>query len=229
MIIYNLRGLRNIFGVGLIFLNWLVGYYDMSSVVVSNDNGVRNSPILTYEVDYDTEYVYNYDLVYGETKVVQTGVKGMAIGSESNISIKPVNEVIEVGRSKTRVYYGSTTGYGADCVGCSGTVACSAPGDKDHNLYRNGIYYNDSEYGSVRIVAADNSLFSCGTIIKIDNKIMEPFMAIVMDTGSAMRNAYKNNNILIDIAFMNESDKGTSDATNKNNDVRFSVYRNGWE
>ena len=64
--------------------------------------------------------------------------------------------------------------------------------------------------------------------IEIDNGIMDPFMAIVLDTGGAMRSAWSNGNILIDIAFPSEYSNGVNDATNKSGNVKFKVYRNGW-
>ena len=57
---------------------------------------------------------------------------------------------------------------------------------------------------------------------------MDPFMAIVLDTGGAMRSAWSNGNILIDIAFPSEYSNGVNDATNKSGNVKFKVYRNGW-
>ena len=64
--------------------------------------------------------------------------------------------------------------------------------------------------------------------MKIDNGIMDPFFAIVLDTGGAMRNAWSNGNILIDIAFPYENSSGINNATNKSGNVKFMVYRNGW-
>ena len=50
-----------------------------------------------------------------------------------------------------------------------------------------------------------------------------------MDTGGAMRQAWRNDNqVLIDIAFSYESSNGIYNATNKSGDVEFKIYRNGW-
>lgn len=197
-------------------------------VIVSNDIYSNSSNISIVPISYDTDIVYNDDILYGQENVLVKGIEGYALEESGTVLIKPIDEVIEVGRGPSNISYGSTTGYGADCVGCSGTVSCSTKSGSSHNLIRNGIYYDDSDYGKVRIIAADNSLFSCGTIMEIDNGIMDPFMAIVMDTGSAMRNAWRNGDILIDIAFSYETSAGIHDATNKSGDVKFKVYRNGW-
>lgn len=198
------------------------------SIDVSSDNYSNSSNISIVPIAYGTDIVYRDDILYGNRNVVKEGVEGYALEESGTVLIEPINEVIEVGRGPIEISYGSTTGYGADCVGCSGNVACSTESGRTHNLIRDGIYYNDSKYGNVRIIAADNSKFSCGTVMEIDNGIIDPFMAIVMDTGSAMRNAWRNGNILIDIAFSYENSNGIHDATNRSGNVKFKVYRTGW-
>lgn len=200
-----------------------------SNIEVNNDSFLKTSNISLVPISYDTSIIYNDEMIYNEERIVSVGVDGYAIKETGEVLIKPVNEVIEVGRGPLSIVNGSTTGYGADCYGCSGTVACSTLEGKSHNLINDGIYYNDSKYGKVRIIAADNSLFKCGTIMEVDNGILDPFMAIVMDTGGAMRQAWRNDNkVLIDIAFSYESSNGIYNATNKSGDVEFKIYRNGW-
>ena len=194
---------------------------------VFNDSFVKTSNISIVPLAYNTDVIYNNDLLYGEERIAIKGVIGYALSDSNRVIVEPINEVKEIGRGPISISYGSTTGYGANCVGCSGNVACSTSYGT-HNLINNGVYYNDSKYGSVRIVAADNSKFPCGTIMSIDNGNMDPFMAIVMDTGSAMRNAWKNGNILIDIAFSYENSNGINYATDKSGNVKFEVYRTGW-
>lgn len=196
------------------------------TIIVSNDSINKTSNISIVPISYETEMRYSDDLLYGEERVLIDGTDGYALKSGAVI-VNPINKVVEIGRGPISISYGSTTGYGADCVGCSGNVACSTI-NGTHNLIRDGVYYNDSKYGNVRIIAADNSLYSCGTIIEIDNGIMDPFMAIVLDTGGAMRSAWSNGNILIDIAFPYEYSNGINNATNRSGNVKFKVYRNGW-
>ena len=197
------------------------------SMDVSNDSVSRTSNLSIVPISFDTETRYNDDLIYGEKRVISDGKIGYKLDGTDTVIVEPTNKVVEIGRGPISVSYGSTTGYGADCVGCSGNVACSTSYGT-HNLLRDGVYYNDSKYGNVRIIAADNSLYSCGTIMEIDNGVMDPFMAIVLDTGGAMRSAWSSGNILIDIAFPYEYSSGINDATNKSGDVKFKVYRNGW-
>ena len=196
------------------------------SVTVFNDSVNKTSNISIVPISYEIETRYSDNLLYGEEKVLIDGTDGYALESGAVI-VNPINKVVEIGRGPISISYGSTTGYGADCVGCSGNVACSTI-NGTHNLIRDGVYYNDSKYGNVRIIAADNSLYSCGTIIEIDNGIMDPFMAIVLDTGGAMRSAWSNGNILIDIAFPYEYSNGINNATNKSGNVKLKIYRYGW-
>lgn len=72
-------------------------------------------------------------------------------------------------------FTGKMSAYGPDCSGCSGKVGGG-------QVVTNGnIYYNDSYYGSVRIIAADRK-YPYGSIIRIKSSRAE-FLAIVMDRG----------------------------------------------
>lgn len=211
-------------GFILVIFTLLLGNSFRSFSVVVDDNSYSKTSNIDIEpVGFDTKIIYNDDVLYGVESVKSEGKVGYMLSDSKSIIVKPVSRVVEVGSGALSIKYGSTTGYGADCVGCSGNVSCGG-----HNLTRDGIFYSDSKYGSVRIVAADNSMFSCGTIMEIDNGIMDPFMAIVLDTGSAMRRAASNGNILIDIAFPYENSKSINSATNKSGNVKFKVYRYGW-
>lgn len=108
-----------------------------------------------------------------ETKS-ETTVKGKY---EPNLSVLKTVEVI-------KTYRGKITGYGPDCVGCSGNLGC-AP----HPNVKNGnIYFEDTSYGKIRILAADPSI-PCGSIIKVSNYpyITGDFYGIVLDRGSAIK------------------------------------------
>ena len=109
-------------------------------------------------------------------------------------------------------YVGTITGYGPNCVGCSGVTASGYD-------VRNTTTYMDSEYGEVRILAADRSieLYSIVRVSNIPN--MEPFIAIVLDRGG---NVGFGKGTLFDLLFADESQ-----ALHKTNDVTFEVLRNG--
>lgn len=220
--------MMNRFLVLCLLLGSLFGVtFSSSTIAIADDSFSKTSNISTVPVSYDTNFVYNDDVMFDQRRVITDGSSGYALEDSGMVIVEPIDEVIEVGRGAISISYGSTTGYGANCAGCSGNVACRTE-HGTHNLIRDGIYYNDSKYGNVRIIAADNSLFSCGTIIEVDNGIIDPFMAIVLDTGSAMRNAARSGSVLIDIAFSYENSSGIHDATNRSGNVKFKVYRNGW-
>lgn len=109
---------------------------------------------------------------------------------------------------------GNLTGYGANCYGCSGYTAAG------HNL-NESMYYNDNEFGTVRILAADPS-FPFYSIFRISNVPgMDDFIGIVLDRGG---NVGFNRGTLFDLAFINEKDPGIIGLTPN---VKFEMLRNG--
>lgn len=76
-------------------------------------------------------------------------------------------------------FVGKLVHYGPDCPMCSGRLGCNGQDARNGN-----IYYNDKEYGKVRIVAMSSSL-PCGSIIKInvDAYDSDGMYAIVLDRG----------------------------------------------
>ena len=130
-------------------------------------------------------------------------------------------------RTALETFTGSLTGYGPDCYGCGGRTSTG------YDL-RENIYYDDTEYGTIRIVAADK-YFPFYSIIRISNvQGMEPFIAIVLDrggnvgwyrnseTGEIMFNSQKGT--LFDLAFTTEKDPNI---LGKTNNVKFEVLRSG--
>lgn len=206
------------------------GMYNSVDTEIKNPD-VSYSTYAEREVlKYETVYEYDSRMPMNATKVIQEGVDGVVfVNHNDNTQIilrEPVTEVVKVGSGPEGEYTGKLTGYGPDCPGCSavGNVACLTREGTRHSLINDGIYYHDSEYGDVRILAAATSYFICGTIIKVENSFEEPFLAIVLDTGYDMRRAWQNNYVWFDLAFasqdgvLNKSSNGAS----------FSVQRWGW-
>ena len=109
---------------------------------------------------------------------------------------------------------GNLTGYGANCYGCSGYTAAG------HNL-NESMYYDDNEFGTVRILAADPS-FPFYSIFRISNVPgMDDFIGIVLDRGG---NVGFNRGTLFDLAFINEKDP---DIIGLTSNVKFEMLRNG--
>lgn len=81
-------------------------------------------------------------------------------------------------------FTGQMTAYNPICVGCTGKVYCPPRQD----VTKGNIYFEDSTYGSIRILAADYAI-PCGTIVKITNVSFssEPIIGIVLDRGGAIK------------------------------------------
>ena len=141
-----------------------------------------------------------------EEKVV---VEEAPVVEEKPVEVSPVSE-----NSAIETYVGTLTGYGADCYGCSGYTSSG------HNL-NESMYYNDSEYGTVRILAADKQ-FPFYSIFRVSNVPgMEPFIGIVLDRGG---NVGFGRGTLFDLAYSNESDPNLIHLTNN---VTFELLRSG--
>ena len=111
------------------------------------------------------------------------------------------------------VFYGTITSYVSYCEGCIGITASGYD-------VRNNIYYEDDDYGTVRIIAADPSL-PFGTIIKISN-IGEDITAIVLDRGDSIG---FNNFSQADLLSENLS---ISYEFGKKNNAKFEILRYGF-
>lgn len=92
-------------------------------------------------------------------------------------------EAISIAPTQAVSFTGMMTSYGPDCAGCGGHSACPPR----HDMTNGNIYFNDSVYGKIRILAVDSSI-PCGTIIKVTNPAVaaEPFYAIALDRGGAI-------------------------------------------
>ena len=179
---------------------------------------------------YDTIREYSEKVPKGIENIKIKGVDGILTLDETGeyVVLKDkIDEVIEVGTGKEGNYVGLITGYGPDCKTCDGRgyVNCPLLDGTWFSLKTDGIYYNDSQFGDVRILAADHREFPCGTIIQIsNNKITDSIIGIVLDTGSAMKKAYNNGKIHIDLAFKTEHNL----TFETNNNTNFVVRRWGW-
>lgn len=209
-------------------LSLFIKDFQINETEIINDIQTRNTSVESTIIPYKTNYVYNSKLPWNTTNVLKEGIDGIVylLENQELLVQEMVPEVVEIGTGPQAEYVGMLTGYGPDCVGCSkvGNVACMTRENNKHSLINDGIYYNDIEYGQVRIISADHRLFPCGTIMEIQNNNFEKTLAIVLDTGSGMRNAYEKGRILIDLAFATESQ--TSGVTNRN--TNFTVKRYGW-
>lgn len=178
-------------------------------------------------VKFETVTKYNDNLTTDIKNVLVEGQDGLVFVDEKGNIVKTVkekvDEVIEIGTKSPYSYLGTLTGYGPDCIGCTGNVACHTKYGGTHNLY-NSTTYNDETYGEVNILAAYLPEFPCGTIIEISDASGYKEYGVVLDTGGAMMNAWNRGQVLIDFAFSSE---GAAYTTTRYN-VTFDVLRFGW-
>lgn len=232
MNLYLLELVSKWIGIFIVMFANFLGNIQLGNTTISVDNvnNNKNINIVTNVINYETVFEYNPKLPTTTKNVLVPGSVGLSY-SDANNNVKvlkePISEVIEVGTGPEGEYIGKLTGYGPDCPGCSavGNVACHTEDRKNHSLISDGLYYNDDEFGDVRILAADFTLFRCGTIIKVENSRLGTFYGVVLDTGSAMVNAWRERqNVLIDLAF--DKEEGTRYITQDN--IKYSVQRWGW-
>lgn len=203
-----------------------------TGMTIYNPTKDMTATILNEVEPYGTDYIVDSSMSSSaDPIVISEGVNGLNFTYDglNYVHLSDMkNEVVKVGTGKEGVYTGKLTGYGPDCPGCStvGNVACPTKNGSKHSLINDGIYYNDEVYGKVRILAADNSAFPCGTIIKLNNGKLKEFYGIVLDTGSSMRGAWKNGVVWMDLAFSSQKEAKTGGATSSN--TKFSVQRWGW-
>lgn len=110
-------------------------------------------------------------------------------------------------------FVGKLVHYGPDCPECGGHLGCNGQDARNGN-----IYYNDAEYGKVRIVAMSSTI-PCGSMIKINVDAYDPdgMYAIVLDRGVS--------GAMVDL--LKESSKSKSPIRTVN-DVTFDIVRYGY-
>ena len=114
---------------------------------------------------------------------------------------------------------GSLAGYGPDCYGCTSFRTASGRYIGDGK-----IYYDDKDFGKIRIVAGDKS-YPFGTIVRISNTNYgdnSPIYAIVLDRGGGVG---KGKKFLFDLLF--ETEKAAAKAGSRKN-VTFEILRLGY-
>lgn len=199
-------------------------------IELKNINQTKKGIAQAKAIEFETVTTYNNNLPKGTVVTKEEGRSGLAYIGENEETLQviesPKNAEIEIGTKEEEIYIGKLTGYGADCVGCSGNLSCKTKEGNTFNLNANGNYYNDSQYGSVRILAAALDKFPCGTIIEVHTDNLGTFKAIVLDTGGSMRNAWSNGKVHMDLAYISESDPAINLATSSN--ASFNVQRWGY-
>lgn len=205
--------------------------YEETEMNFDNANNNINTNVTSFIEEHDTTYVYNEKWPCSRSEVIKEGIDKITYtvnGNEEKVLQEAVTEVIEKGTGAYGEFTGRLTGYSAECKGCSpeGYVACFTEDHQQFSITKDGLYYEDDEYGSVRVIAAAKQKFPCGTIVKITKIGYEPYYTIVLDRGGAMNKAWEMGGVLIDLSFNNDKEALASDLTGRN--IKFSVQRWGW-
>lgn len=213
-------------------LSTLVGFNSTKKYELQ-DNNSKNISIITEFIPYETNITYNDSIPKDVKNIKKEGVLGIKFTNNDGTEVvleEPINEEIEIGSGSYETYNGIITGYGPDCSTCSGRgyVACKTVDNKKFNLLTDGVYYNDAEYGSVRVLAAALTKFPCGTIVKVESKTLGTFIGIVLDTGYDMRKNYESGIYHFDVAYSTEKDEMVSKTTDMSGNVIYNVQRWGW-
>lgn len=229
--------LLNLFGkwvsLGILSIMSLFGFtLEEETTEISNSNINKNVNISSTVIEYETIETFDSSIPSNITKVITEGKDGVIYYNDDGTIVleEVVDEEVIIGTGKNGEYTGVMTGYGPDCSTCSGRgyVSCKTEDKKNFNLINDGVYYNDDEFGEVRVLAAALSEFPCGTIIEVKSSNLGDFMGIVMDTGYTMREQLKNGVYHFDVAYQTEKDENIRFATNMSGNVEFNVQRWGW-
>lgn len=162
-----------------------------------------NAFILIYKYSFFSNIEYKKNNYFVE--------KDNLVVVEKKVEIADAKQTFEV----IETYEGKMTAYGADCYGCSGITASG------YDIRNNNIYYEDKTFGTVRIVAADRAV-PFGTVVRVTGvKIYkEPFLAIVLDRGSAIKGK------IMDLAFGFQDEEEVKQVGRSS--VIYEVLRYGW-
>ena len=200
-----MKYLRIVVHVILVLLIGLFSLYSYNTKEIATSLATKSLETEEFlEVD---KRVFNEE----SSEKVETSVENSVVEKESEIvespkvdvsSSVPVEEIVpqvqetQPGSSGLEVQTGAISSYGPDCVGCSGTLASGFYAGNGN------IYYQDSTYGSVRIVAGDRS-YPFGTIVKVSGTPLGDFNAIVLDRGGGIGFGKK---FLFDLLFPSEAE-----------------------
>lgn len=132
---------------------------------------------LTFSFVEGTYYEYVY--TYVDDKIIDNSVGFIETDSFVFNAVDNEEDSEEMVPEVLESQVGKLSGYGPDCYGCSGYLAY---GDY---VGDGRVYYQDMEYGNVRIVAGDHK-YPFGTIVRVNIHGKDPFLAIVLDRGGAI-------------------------------------------
>lgn len=186
--------LMSIFSIfGFIFIFVGVGIMYVLETDETNINVINDSKnLLTYS-----------DLKSGQSELLEKQLKPVFYNSMA--------DAVFYSKSYPTSFKAKLVHYGPDCVSCGGHLGCNGQNAKNGN-----IYYNDKEFGKIRIVAA-STLLPCGSILQINLDAYDNMYVIVLDRGV--------DSSMIDL--LKESQRSKSPVRTVNN-VVFDIVRYGY-
>lgn len=183
--------LSSILVIGIIVYMTVVGLHSMKPTSISTELDIKklkSSDFIEYsenqekvekdkndkdeEVEEDTTEEDETEEASSEERKESENENVVEEVSSPTQQEQPVSDVLE-----TQV--GSLSGYGPDCKDCSGFLA------NGRDVRNGNIYYSDSTYGRIRILAGD-SRYPYGTIVRVKGSRLSEFIGIVLDRGGAV-------------------------------------------
>ena len=175
--------LNTILVVGIIAYIIGIGIHSMDSITISTELDVKklkSSDLVNFKENKDVEEKHDHLINIQDDVENSVEEEVSKYSQEKECITEEVSSPVEEEVSDVlETQIGSLSGYGPDCVGCSGFLASGL------DVRSGNIYYSDSTYGSVRILAGDKS-YPYGTIVRVKNSRLSEFIGIVLDRGGAV-------------------------------------------
>ena len=148
----------------------------VNSDAITKEEVIEVAPVeIVEEVEEEPEVVeeeVQEEVVEEEPKEEVVVGKDEVIEDNTPIDSKPNEEVYIPSITVGSTFKGTMSGYGSDI----GNYTASG------HYIGDSIYYPDSTYGDIRILAGDKSI-PFGTVIEVSNSNAGSFIGIVLDTG----------------------------------------------
>ena len=148
----------------------------VNSDAITKEEVIEVAPVeIVEEVEEEPEVVeeeVQEEVVEEEPKEEVVVGKDEVIENNTPIDSKPSEEVYVPSITVGSTFKGTMSGYGSDI----GNYTASG------HYIGDSIYYPDSTYGDIRILAGDRSI-PFGTVIEVSNSNVGSFIGIVLDTG----------------------------------------------
>ena len=131
-------------------------------------------------------------------------------------AVTTIEEIVKYAPAMPVSFTGQMTAYNVLCKGCTGKVFCPPRQD----ITNDNIFFEDSKYGKVRIIAADRNI-PCGTIMQIKglNFTDEVMFAVVLDRGGAI------NGLITDLLV---TESFNLDIVGRQRNAQYEILRWGW-